>query len=229
MSTYREIVYLVLDKLKGLSDDFTFTEDHILFQIVKYRAFLLKQKYSDIKKHIPEQNYQTVHLNLEQVEITEHCIEYGIEGGFKKSNNKVPNIINIAIPRVYDCNYMIEDISYITRDRMRFVGHNTYLNNIIYCSIYPDNLLYLKSNNNKVASINEVKMTAVFQDCLKALELEQDKECEILDNIFPLEDALIEPLIELIVKDLLPDVYRPKDEINNANDDLDVVNNGRAK
>ena len=50
MSTYRELVYLVLDELKGTSDDFTYTEDHIIFLLNKYRAFLLKQKYSDIRK-----------------------------------------------------------------------------------------------------------------------------------------------------------------------------------
>jgi len=33
---------MVLDELKGESDDFSFTEDHILFLIDKYRALLLK-------------------------------------------------------------------------------------------------------------------------------------------------------------------------------------------
>ena len=35
MSTYRELVYLVLDELKGTSDDFTYTEDHIIFLLNK--------------------------------------------------------------------------------------------------------------------------------------------------------------------------------------------------
>lgn len=214
MSTYREMVYLVLDKLKGLSDDFTFTEDHILFQLVKYRAFLLKQKYSDIKKYIPEQNYQTIYLTLEDAELKDGICKY------KKSFEYIPNIMNIAIPKVYDCDYMIENISYIMRDRMRFVGYNKYLNNIIYCSIYPDNLLYLKTNGTVLDELTKVKMTAVFQDCLKALELEENTEYENLDNIFPLEDSLVEPLIELVVKDLLPDTYKPNDEINNDRDDL---------
>lgn len=227
MSTYREMVYLVLDKLKGLSDDFTFTEDHVLFQLVKYRAFLLKQRYSDIKKHIPEQNYQTICLTLEDV--NNDYKEFCTDGGHKKSTEKVPYPMNIAIPRVYDSNYMVENIAYIMRDRMRFVGHNNYLGSIIYCSIYPNDLLYLKSNKNIIIPLERVYMTAVFQDCLDALKLQCNKECETLDNIFPLEDSLVEPLIELVVKDLLPDVYRPKDESNNSNDDLDTVNNERNR
>ena len=57
MSTYRQLTYLVLDEIKGFSDDFTYTEDHIIFLLDKYRAFILKQRYSDIKKQIPESNY----------------------------------------------------------------------------------------------------------------------------------------------------------------------------
>ena len=67
MSTYRELVYMVLDELKGISDDFTYTEDHIIFLLNKYRAFILKQRYSDVKKFIPESNYQTICLDLIQV------------------------------------------------------------------------------------------------------------------------------------------------------------------
>ena len=53
MNTYKELVYMCLDELKGSSDDFTYTEDHIVFLLTKYRVFLLKQRYSDIKKPIP--------------------------------------------------------------------------------------------------------------------------------------------------------------------------------
>jgi hypothetical protein len=48
---------MCLDELHLTSDDSLFNEDHILFLINKYRAFLLKQRYSDIKKQIPESNY----------------------------------------------------------------------------------------------------------------------------------------------------------------------------
>ena len=38
MSTYREIVYMVLDELKLESDDAYYTQDHVIFLINKYRA-----------------------------------------------------------------------------------------------------------------------------------------------------------------------------------------------
>ena len=66
MSTYKHLVYLVLDELKLMSDDSFFTEDHVIFLLNKYRAFLLKQRYSDIRKEIPTSNYQTLCLELEE-------------------------------------------------------------------------------------------------------------------------------------------------------------------
>ena len=40
--TYREIVYMILDEIKSVSDDAFFTEDHVIFLAGKIRAFLLK-------------------------------------------------------------------------------------------------------------------------------------------------------------------------------------------
>ena len=63
--TYKEIVYACLDILKMTSDDSLYTEDHIIFLANKARAMLLKQRYSDVKKQIPESNYQTICLDTE--------------------------------------------------------------------------------------------------------------------------------------------------------------------
>ena len=52
MNTWREIVYMCIDELKLLSDDSYYTEDHLIFLISKFRTFILKQRYSDIKKFI---------------------------------------------------------------------------------------------------------------------------------------------------------------------------------
>jgi hypothetical protein len=40
MSTYRELVYMVMDKLKQNTDDTYFTEDHIIFLLDNYENFL---------------------------------------------------------------------------------------------------------------------------------------------------------------------------------------------
>ena len=43
---------------------------------------------------------------------------------------------------------------------------------------------------------------------------------DILDREFPIESAIVPPLIEFVVKELLGAEYRPKDDSNDANDAL---------
>ena len=221
--TYREAIYLVLDEIKATSDDAFFTEDHIMFLLGKYRTFLLKQRYSDIKKQIPESNYQTICLDLIEVPAIsgEPC-----EGGtYLRSKEKIPFLMKIGIPRVYPIDYYQGEITYVSRERMRYVGYNKYLQNIIYASIGPDNYLYFKSFNPQYLYLEKVKMTGIFEDPRIASELQCPDEngditCDILDRVFPIEDALVPPMVELIVKELLGASYRPEDSENNATDDL---------
>lgn len=224
--TYREATYLVLDEVKASADDSFFTEDHVIFLLGKYRTFLLKQRYSDIKKQIPESNYQTICLDLIEVPAIpgEPC-----EGGsYLRSKEKVPFLMKVGIPKVYPVDYYQGGITYISRERMRYVGYNKYLQNIIYCSLGPDNYLYFKSSNPQYLYLEKARMTGIFEDPRATSELQcpdenGDTVCDVLDKTFPIEDALIPPMIELVVKELLGAEYRPKDESNDAKDGLSEV------
>ena len=220
MSTYRELVYLVLDELKLVSDDSTFTEDHVVFLLNRYRTFLLKQRYSDIKKQIPDSNYQSIYMDLIQVPAIsgEPC-----EGGtYLRSSVKVPIPMQIGSPKVTPMDYYQGEITYVSRERMRYVGYNRFLPNIIYCSIGPDQYLYFKSFNPQYLYLEKVKFTGVFENAEKASELECGTSdiCDILDKEFPIEDSLISPLIELVLKELAGPAWKPQDDTNNASDDL---------
>lgn len=218
---YKEAVYLVLDELKVVSDDSLFTEDHIIFLLDKYRNFILKQRYADIKKPIPESNYQTICLDLIQVEAIE---DDPCGGVYLRSKEKIPYQLPIGKTSVYGVDFYQGDISFVTRDRMRNVGFNRYTQNMIYSSIGPDRYLYLKSKNPQFLYLEKVKMTGIFEDAKAAAELSCCKECQddcdILEQPFPLEDALFPQIAELIVKELSGAVYRVEDEKNNSNDDL---------
>jgi hypothetical protein len=218
MSTYGEIVYMVLDEVKGMSDDFTYSEEHILYLIDTTRAFLLKQKYSDIKKQIPYANYQTIYTEVAESALTDDAL-YS-KAKYLKTSNKIPEIMPLATPRIFTSDYYQGEITYISRDRMRYVGYNKYLKNIIYCSIHPDKYLYFKSFNENMLKVKSINFTAVFQSSLEALKLYKDK-AEVLDTEFPMEESLIQPLIEIVIKELTSAVYRPEDTSNNAKDDLE--------
>lgn len=230
MSTYRELVYLVLDELKLTSDDALFNEEHVMFLLGKYRGLLLKQQYKDIKKEIPESNYQTLCLDLIQVPaITgEPC-----EGGtYLRSKEKIPFLMPVATPRVYPEDYYQGDITYVSRERMKYVGYNRWLPNIIYASIGPDNYLYFKSFNPQYLYLEKARLTGIFEEPEKAAELECNRDestCDPMDMKFPLEEALIPQVVELVVRELSRPEYLPEDKQNNADDDLSEVTSQSKK
>lgn len=220
MSTYRELIYLVLDELKLVSDDAMFNEEYVMFLLGKFRGMMLKQQYKDVKKEIPESNYQTVCLKLMQVPAIsgEPC-----EGGtYLRSEEKIPHLMSIASPKVYPEDYYNGDITFVSRERMRYVGYNRWLPNIIYASLGPDNYLYFKSFNPQYLYLENARLTGIFEEPEKAAELGCDKNstCDPMDTQFPLEEALIPQVVELVVKELSGSIYKPEDSSNNASDDL---------
>ena len=226
MSTYKELTYMVLDELKLYSDDALYTEEHVMFLLGKYRTFLLKQRYSDVKKQIPESNYQTICLDL--IEVPAISGEPCEGGSYLRSKEKIPFLMKIGNPMVYPVDYYQGEITYVSRERMRYVGYNKYLKNIIYASIGPDNYLYFKSFNPQYLYLEKARMTGIFEDPKAASELQCPNEngdtvCDVLDREFPIESALVPPLIQLVVEELTKAEYKPEDKENNSDDDLSEV------
>lgn len=224
MSTYRELVNICLDELKALSDDSTYQQEHVLFLLDKYRGFILKKTYDDAKKEIPESNYQTVCVDLEQVNDFEGDNCGG--NGYLRSTKEIPELMTIGNTTVGTTDYFHGNITYVSRERFKYVGNNKYLQNIIYSTIAPNSHLYLKSNNPQAYYLNKVKVTGIFEDPAKASELSCDDAetaCDVLDRNYPLEEALVPSVIELIVKELGGVIYKPADGRNDANDDLDAI------
>ena len=70
MSTYRELIKIVADLAKQVSDDDTLTDRHIAFLLNKFRTYLIKQKYGNSPLSIPDSNYQTICVKLSSVDST---------------------------------------------------------------------------------------------------------------------------------------------------------------
>lgn len=123
--------------------------------------------------------------------------------------------------------YQGTHITYVSRERMRYVGGNKWLQHIIYASKGPDDYLYFKSSNPQYLYLKKVRMTGIFEDPEKAAELEcttEDTKCDILDKDFPLEEGLITTVIEYVVKFLSGALYKPEDSKNDAADNLSDLN-----
>lgn len=215
--TYRELVYMALDALKIHSDDAKFTEDHVVFLLNKYRAYALQQKYSKTHEGVSNSNYQVINIDLMKEIVDTPLEDYG--GVFKKSMRKIPGIIKIALPEVYDEREWRQEYVFTSSDRLIYVGHNRFLKNIRYCAIDKDGYLELKSSKDSIQRVLVVSMSAIFEDPNNAYDFNNDTT-DILDRVFPLEAALVPSVLELVLKDLTNGIYKPSDDANDAQDAL---------
>ena len=226
-----EICYMVLDLLKATSDDSFYVEEHVIFLLKKYRSFLIKKEQDKEKGSqdvASEFEYQQICLDLEKVPAIDG--EPCTGGYYLRTTQKIPKILEGTQPRVYPLDYYQGiNISYVSRDRMRYVGTNPYLQNIIYTSIGPDLHLYLSSSNPQFLYLKKLRLSAIFEDIDEAAGLLCDSDgesqsCDVLDMEFPIRDYLVPPLIELVVKELTGSFLRKPDEVNNAKDDTPDLN-----
>lgn len=199
--TYKELVYMCLDEIKLASDDSYITEDHILFLISKYRAFLLRQKYEKTNMPVSESNYQCILVT--------------------PNEDTVPEVMSVAKPRVFtitedeDKSTVTSFLTYVSPHRYHFIGENRILKPITYCTIDHNKKLQCKNKTLKQANIY-----AVFEDIVKTSEFNLKDGADVLDCECPIESELVSGVQELVVKDALGIAYRPTDFINNASDDL---------
>ena len=223
MSTFKEVVYMISDELKLSSDDATYTNDHILFLMDKYRAFLLKKEYLALGKAVPQQDCQVLCLDLTKADAIDG--EPCTGGQYLKSTKKLPGILLPSSIGVYPTDWMqMERLVPVSKERMRYVGAGKSFKDFIYCCVGPDMYLYLKSCNPQFLYLETVKVTGVFDSALKSEELSCDTSlCDVMDREFPLEESMVPLLVASVVKELGDVLYNPSDENNDANDQLDEV------
>ena len=235
MATFREITYMVLDLLKERSDDSYYTEEHIIFLAGKFRAYLLERKYAKSRnkayQSVSSENTQRICVDLERASL----LPAGCGGNWLTSVQEIPDMVNADEAKVSTVSDMIfSNLTMIPAERMPYVGYNKWLKNIVYAAISGDNHLYLTSNNSQFQFLKKVVIDGVFSDPAKAAEMScnpdgSDVACDVLDQAFPLEEALIPSCIELIVEELAGPRYAPEDRANNAKDDLSEVGVARSR
>lgn len=222
----KELIYMCLDLCKEFSDDSSFTEEHVLFLLNKYRSLVLKQEYERQKKESSIENKQSICLNLEAVDenINNPCGEFML-----RSVEKIPTTLEFSQPQVSTISFFSNPMMcYVTPEKLKFVNYNKFLQNIIYCALAPDGHVYLKSSNPQFQYLERIKLSAVFEDFEEASSLSCDEEgnqddCDIMEKEFPLESYLVPALINDVVKQLLGSRYIPRDSSNDANDTLSDI------
>ena len=218
--TWREIVYMITDITKQLSDDSNFNEDHIIKLCSMYRNYILNQQYLSHKKTIAEMDYQTVQIPLEPYNLDICPNELVL-----RSIKPISFTMTIGEKSIYptDVIHYRSKIVFVPQNRFAYSG-SKYSRNIIYAMIGADNYLYLKSTNSNFKYLDSVTIKALFEDIDKMSLLDAEScGCDIMDIRFPLEDAWVNTLINLVVNDLIRGINTLRDTDNDAFDSSDQL------
>lgn len=229
MATFAQIIYACLDLLKEHSDDAYYTEEHVLFLAKKIRATLLERKYKNTRnstfKTVSEENKQQVCLQLQQAQM----LPGDCGGQWLQSTASVPALMpgfDSVTCTAHDL--LFTNVCFVAPERMKYVGYNKWLKNIIYASRSIDGKMYLKSHNPQFVYLENVGLTGVFADPEEAAKMSHEAcmnggVCDIMSQKFPLEASLVPSLIELVVQELLGSRYAPEDKENDARDNLSDI------
>lgn len=229
MATFAEIIYSVLDNLKEHSDDAYYTEEHVLFLAKKIRATLLERKYKGSRNgtfsSMSSENQQQICLQLQQASM----LPGACAGQWLVSGQSVPELLpGFDAVTCTGHDLLPTNVTFISPERMHYVGYNKWLRNIIYACRSIDGRLYLHGMNPQFLYLENVGLTGVFADPEAAAKLSHEAcmtgKCDIMNSKFPLEASLVPSLIEIVVQELIGSRYAPEDKENNAKDDLSSVN-----
>ena len=222
--TWREIIYMIEDITKQISDDSNFNEEHIAFLCGKYRNTILNQQYLTGKKTINDNDYQLICVTLEP-KVVDICPNQTV----LVSKEEVPFTMPLGIKQVYPIgNYNDRNkFSFIPINRFPYAG-NKFVKSNIYVSVGPDNHLYVKGDNENYMFLEKVQFKALFEDIQKASILELMcktgcNECSHLDARFPLEDAFVGVLMQYVINDITRGIYNLRDTENDAFDNSDQL------
>lgn len=218
--TWRELVYMITDITKQISDDSQFNEDHIIFLCSKYRNYILNQQYLTNKKTIAETNYQIVNIPLQP-----YSLDICPNETVLRSVKPISFTMTIGEKSIYptDLVHFRSKIVFVPQNRFAYVG-NQFSKNIIYAMIGADNYLYLKSANPNFQYLTSVTIKALFENIQEMSLLDSEAcGCDVMDIRFPLEDAWVNTLINLVVNDLIRGINALRDTSNDAFDNSDQL------
>jgi len=250
MHTYREIVYMIMDELKLLSDDTIWENEHFVFTANKYRALLFNQKYKGKKVEIPFAWYQRLNVGFD--------VNYK-DGTIYQSFKQIPDILDITnlwqYTFVHNDGMPTENLNFINPQRFKVVGYSKWLKNQVYITIDLDNRMYAKSPTSSITRpinritgadsiyiehplisenglsqlMSEIGDTYVYYDTIldnpiEGYKFNDNNDLDVLNFTFPCEESLIQPIIELCIKEIGGMNQIKRDAANNASDDFSLPN-----
>jgi hypothetical protein len=218
----REIIFTVFEKLNIISDDTDITQSLVSSLIDTKRAMLIKQQYGKTGWHLPIEVKQELCMSLQLVNSVDG---YTCAGKVLTTSMSLPRSIKIKgkegplLVRKLDGGEIA--ISVVPIERIPFLFSNKFTQHLMYCAVDLDRKIYLMSMDNKHKFLKEIKVTDVFEQpgVAREMECKYTPGIEEYDDDYPIETAMVDTVIDMIVKELSQSIMLPEDNNNDSSDD----------
>lgn len=225
--TKRELIYNIYEKLNIISDDTNISEELVSSLIDLKRAMLLKQQYARNGWHMPIEIKQELCMDLELVNKIDG---YSCAGKILSTSISLPRSIKIKGKEgplnVRKSDSTQIEINIVAIERLPFLFENRFTQHLTYCAVDFDGKLYLISKDDKHKFLKSIKVTDIFEQPDEANELmcnENDSTLDVWDIDYPIEGAMSDMVVQMVVEDLTRSLSVPTDNNNNSSDDTELL------
>jgi len=217
-----EIIYAIREKLKEYVDDTRYTDRFLLEMVDLTRVTLIRQQYNRVQRSIDQQLEQKVAIPLVGVDLSQDPLQNLEEDNITRSSEPIPKVIELhhrnLLNKVATIGFMDREFSVVSPRRFRYIGHNQFEKDVIYCMMDTDNYLYLKSSNGEDLNLDDVIVEGVFEKPL-SLMTENDDNSTFK---YPMNSHLVDVAIDMIVQKLANTKPLPSDQSNDSSDDATI-------
>lgn len=225
--TLNELVFDVLETVRGnhIIDDVEIDERQVKALWNQQRALWLRQEYNKPGRLIDENVVQDLGcLELEVADPADCCeVETGCT--VLRTKNVIPKTIEFhdgtGITRVGPVNKVKYPFSFVTYDQAIYAGNGKYNKTAIFAYLL-NGRIYLKTSTAIAILMEHINVRGVFENPKDASQFVtcDNKPCYSDDDQYPINAWMIPFMKERVIQQLLMGLQIPKDDSNDANENL---------
>lgn len=228
MASYNEIVYDIMELIRGnqLSDDTDISETQIRYHLSNQRSLWLRNEYNKPGRKIDSQIEQDLGcLELEEVDAADCCeIQSGCTA--LRTKKQLPKLLELhsgeAITRVGPINKMKAPFAFDSYNKAVYSVNNKYSRKSV-TSFLLNGYIYLIIDDPAYQTLEYINVRGVFANPEDLKDYKCDHEgtaCFSYDDEYPINNWMIPYIKEQILNQLGMSLQIPKDELNDAKEDL---------
>lgn len=225
--TYNELAFDILELLKSsqISDDTDISLEHILYHANIQRALFLRNEFNKPGRTISPQLVQDLGcLKLEEVDAADCCnLPTGCIA--LRTVEKMPKFLDMhngpAVKKVGPINKMVGTNWYTTQNKAVLGVHGKYTSKEIHAFLLNE-YMYVIINNPASQNLEYINVRGIIEDPmeLQRFKCDDGTSCFSYDDQYPVGAWMLAYMKEQILQQFGVSLQLPKDNDNNAKDNL---------